>query len=148
MSENATPDGGLEARLAAVLRDIPESFWDVAVWVKDGNWLAGSLDVADRKRIATHVTVALASEATDPGAGETVTEQWVFTYDRIASDREGYYYDRWDLAVRIRVSAANEAAAKKKAFAVAEAPRGKFWKIRLKSVEPAALQPVATEERP
>ena len=28
----------------------PEAFWDVAVW-REGGWVGGSLDVADRKRI-------------------------------------------------------------------------------------------------
>lgn len=37
-----------------VLRDLPESFWDVAGWEARG-WRKVSVDVADRKRIVTEV---------------------------------------------------------------------------------------------
>ena len=33
-----------------VLRELPESFWDVNVWL-DGEYSWGNVDVADRKRI-------------------------------------------------------------------------------------------------
>lgn len=48
----------------------PESFWDVATW-RDGGWITGSLDVADRKRIALAVMAATrAPHVTTPDDAE------------------------------------------------------------------------------
>lgn len=42
----------------------PEAFWDVAIW-RDGGWFGGSLDVADRKRIA--LAIIAATRVVPPG---------------------------------------------------------------------------------
>jgi hypothetical protein len=37
-----------------ITRDLPESFWDCAVWrdyPHEGDWVSGNVDVADRKRM-------------------------------------------------------------------------------------------------
>lgn len=47
--------------IRTVIRNLPESLWDAAVWEPRGNYLTGTIDVADRKRIAT----AIAAEVWD-----------------------------------------------------------------------------------
>lgn len=59
-----------------------------------------------------------------------------FSYERISSDLEGYYHDRWDLAVPVEVVAADQEEALKKVWEVSgPPPKGKFWKARLKKVK-------------
>lgn len=50
-------DGRTAVEPDDVLRDLPESFWDVHTWDKTGP-SPGSLDVADRKRIVTRILAA------------------------------------------------------------------------------------------
>ncbi len=58
-----------------------------------------------------------------------------FDFRRIASDREGYYYDRWDLAVPMSVVANTENEARTKAAEISGQCRsGRFWKFRLDRV--------------
>lgn len=57
MTADAARDEGVQAAADEFLRNVPESFWDVAVWVGN-NWLGGALDVADRKRIAAALVAA------------------------------------------------------------------------------------------
>lgn len=62
MSDHATPETGedREALWTKINRRTPDDFWDVAVWRHD-DWVPGTLDVADRKRIGLHI-LALAEE--------------------------------------------------------------------------------------
>ena len=60
----------------------------------------------------------------------------VFKFRRIASDREGYYYDRWDRAVPMTVVAETEAEARTKARTISgEPPSGRFWTFNLDGIE-------------
>ena len=57
--------------------------------------------------------------------------EYAFTFDVIASDKEGYYYDRWDRKTRHEVIGATKADALKALWALlGAAPRGRFWKAR------------------
>lgn len=57
--------------------------------------------------------------------------EYLFTFDVIASDRDGYYIDRWDRSKRFEVIGATEAAAREALRAiVGKAPTGRFWKAR------------------
>jgi len=60
----------------------------------------------------------------------------VYAFRRIASDGEGYYYDRWDLAVPVSVEADTEAKARHEAARISGEPRrGWFWKFHLDRIE-------------
>lgn len=48
-------EADIDALWDRIRDDIPESFWKVAIWRKDGNWEPGALDVADRRRIAIRI---------------------------------------------------------------------------------------------
>lgn len=56
-----TPDVD-PALVEAILRDLPESFWDLEVWPGHGgsSYVTGSLDVAQRKRLVTALAAARA----------------------------------------------------------------------------------------
>lgn len=57
--------------------------------------------------------------------------EYLFTFDVIASDRDGYYIDRWDRSKRFEVIGATEATAREALWAVVgKAPTGRFWKAR------------------
>jgi hypothetical protein len=57
--------------------------------------------------------------------------EYVFTFDVIASDREGYYFDRWDRACRYEVIGKSKQHALNALWPlVGDAPRGRFWKAR------------------
>lgn len=57
--------------------------------------------------------------------------EYVFTFDVIASDREGYYYDRWDRSNRFEVIGTTKKTALEALWLiVGDAPRGRFWKAR------------------
>lgn len=57
--------------------------------------------------------------------------EYVFAFDVIASDREGYYYDRWDRSTRYEVIGATRDDALKALWAVlGDAPRTRFWKVK------------------
>ena len=62
---------------------------------------------------------------------ETAQAEYVFTFDVIASDREGYYYDNWDRSNRFEVIGATKQAALDVLWPLCgEAPRGRYWKAR------------------
>ena len=80
---------------------------------------------------------------------ETAQAEYVFTFDVIASDREGYYsrlgnpivfalhdetqlyYDNWDRSNRFEVIGATKQAALDALWPLCgEAPRGRYWKAR------------------
>lgn len=62
-----------------------------------------------------------------------------FKFRRIASDREGYYYDRWDRAVPLSVIATDEPEARAKAHKVSgPPPDGRFWKFVLVAITEVA----------
>ena len=68
----------------------------------------------------------------------------VFAFRRIASDREGYYHDRWDRAIPVEVTAANQTEALEKARTLSgEPPRGRFWRFALDRIAE-----VENEDRP
>lgn len=55
--------------------------------------------------------------------------EYVFTFDVIASDREGYYYDRWDRAARYEVIGKTKPEALSALWPLlGDAPQGRFWK--------------------
>ena len=57
--------------------------------------------------------------------------EYLFTFDVIASDREGYYIDRWDRSNRYEaIGETKEAAWAALQPVLGEAPRGRFWKAR------------------
>jgi hypothetical protein len=57
--------------------------------------------------------------------------EYVFTFDVIASDREGYYFDRWDRANRYEVIGESKQHALNALWPlVGDAPRNRFWKAR------------------
>lgn len=57
--------------------------------------------------------------------------EYAFTFDVIASDNEGYYYDRWDRANRYEVIGATKQAALDALWPIVGAsPRGRSWKAR------------------
>lgn len=57
--------------------------------------------------------------------------EYVFTFKVIASDKQGYYIDRWDRAKHYEVIGATEEAALDALWAiVGDEPRGRFWKAR------------------
>lgn len=57
--------------------------------------------------------------------------EYVFAFDVIASDREGYYFDRWDRANRYEVIGTSKRAALAVLWPIlGAAPRNRFWKAR------------------
>lgn len=57
--------------------------------------------------------------------------EYVFTFDVIASDREGYYFDRWDQSSRFEVIGTTKQDALAALWPiVGDAPSGRFWKAR------------------
>lgn len=57
--------------------------------------------------------------------------EYVFAFDVIASDKEGYYYDNWDRSSRFEVIGKTKQDALNALWPiVGEAPRGRFWKAR------------------
>lgn len=64
-------------------------------------------------------------------SAEKDVPEYVFTFDVIASDREGYYYDRWDKSNRFEVIGKSKQHALTVLWPiVGDAPRGRFWKAR------------------
>lgn len=62
---------------------------------------------------------------------EQKAPEYAFTFDVISSDREGYYYDRWDRANRYEVVGTTKATALDALWpVVGAAPRGRFRKAR------------------
>lgn len=62
---------------------------------------------------------------------EKAQPEYVFTFKVIASDREGYYYDRWDRATRWEVIGETKRAALDALWPLlGEAPRGRVWKAK------------------
>lgn len=60
-----------------------------------------------------------------------MSAEYVFTFDVIASDSEGYYYDNWDRSTRFKVIGATKPRALDALWPlVGAAPRGRFWKAR------------------
>ena len=69
-----------------------------------------------------------------------------FNFRRIASDREGYYYDRWDRAVPLSVVAESETDARQEARKVSgEPPSGRFWKFHLDSIDAVLADQIDAE---
>lgn len=57
--------------------------------------------------------------------------EYVFTFKVIASDSEGYYFDRWDRANRYEVIGETKRGALNSLWPIlGDAPRGRFWKAR------------------
>ena len=57
--------------------------------------------------------------------------EYAFAFDVIASDSDGYYYDRWDRADRYQVVAQSKEGALDALWSiVGTSPRGRFWKVR------------------
>lgn len=57
--------------------------------------------------------------------------EYAFTFDVIASDREGYYFDRWDRARRFEVIGTTKETALAALWPlVGEEPSNRFWKAR------------------
>lgn len=57
--------------------------------------------------------------------------EYIFTFKVIASDREGYYYDRWDRATRHEVIGETRKQALSALWSLlGDPPRGRFWKAR------------------
>lgn len=78
------------------------------------------------------------------GGVVSAPREYVFTFDVVASDSEGYYYDRWDRANRFEVIGQTKRDALKALWElVGTSPRGRFWKAR--QVGPATDVRVRTE---
>lgn len=57
--------------------------------------------------------------------------EYAFTFHVIASDREGYYYDRWDRARRFEVIGTTKETALAALWPlIGDPPRGRFWKAQ------------------
>lgn len=57
--------------------------------------------------------------------------EYVFTFNVIASDREGYYYDDWSRAAQFEVIGATKGDALEALWPIlGGAPSGRFWKAR------------------
>lgn len=57
--------------------------------------------------------------------------EYAFTFDVIASDREGYYYDRWDRSRRFDVIGTTQETALEALWPIVGAPpAGRYWKAR------------------
>lgn len=62
---------------------------------------------------------------------ESGPPEYAFTFDVIASDREGYYYDRWDRATQHKTIGTSKQEALTALWPIlGEAPRGRYWKAR------------------
>lgn len=60
-----------------------------------------------------------------------MSAEYVFTFDVIAADSEGYYIDRWDRSNRYEVIGATKKAALAELWPiVGTAPSGHYWKAR------------------
>lgn len=60
-----------------------------------------------------------------------MTAEYAFTFNVIASDSEGYYYDDWGKARQFQVIGATKEHALEALWPiVGECPRGRFWKAR------------------
>lgn len=60
-----------------------------------------------------------------------MTAEYAFTFNVIASDSEGYYYDDWSKANQFKVIGSTKPAALDVLWPlVGTAPRGRFWKAR------------------
>lgn len=58
-----------------------------------------------------------------------MSAEYAFTFAVIASDREGYYFDRWDRAKRYEVVGKDKAEALKNLWTLlGEPPSNCFWK--------------------
>ena len=67
----------------------------------------------------------------EPQKTEKARPEYVFTFNVIASDREGYYYDNWGRATRYEVIGTTKQTALDALWQiVGTAPRGRFWKAR------------------
>jgi hypothetical protein len=60
-----------------------------------------------------------------------MSAEYVFTFDVIAADSEGYYIDRWDRANRYEVIGETKQNALNALWPiVGTAPSGRYWKAR------------------
>lgn len=60
-----------------------------------------------------------------------MSAEYAFTFNVIASDIEGYYYDDWSKAAQYKVVGSTKEVALGALWAlIGDAPRGRFWRAR------------------